>query len=252
MGVHLDFVVTTAFIVGNGPSLKKTNLDLLEGKLSYACNNIHLIYPRTKWRPTHYVRIEDPPVLAPGEQWYESVMYHLQMGIPCYMSGHFYDMRQELHSYRADNYKSMSPCGHRAWDPESIKPLEWHLPQICHWGGSVPVAMQLALEREKVDRLVLVGCDMYPLEGEKYFDPIYNKGIEDYQTPPKQANEDLLWAHMMGINYHRKRGLEYNVINATVGGELHLYPRATLKSLIEPETTLANSHMMDYHRKDVR
>ena len=239
--------MTTAFIIGNGPSLAKTNLDLLEGKLSYACNNIHLIYPKTKWRPTHYVRIEDPPVLASGELWYESVIYHLIMGIPCYLSGHFYDVRPELHEYRNYNYKSMKPCGHREWDPESEKPLEWHLPQICHWGGSVPVAMQLAIEREKVDQIVLVGCDMYPTEGEKYFHSDYNKGIEEFQTPPKQANQDLLWAHMMGINYHRKRGLKYDVINATVGGKLDLYPRAKLEDLVKPEHTLADSHMRDYN-----
>lgn len=46
------------FIIGNGPSLNKTNLDLLENEVTFATNGIFLKFPETRFRPTIYV-VED-------------------------------------------------------------------------------------------------------------------------------------------------------------------------------------------------
>jgi len=43
------------FIVGNGPSLANTNLDLIKDEISFGMNRIPLIYNKTKWRPTYYI-----------------------------------------------------------------------------------------------------------------------------------------------------------------------------------------------------
>jgi hypothetical protein len=43
------------FLVGNGPSLKDMNLDLLKNEDSIAMNRIELIYDKTIWRPTYYI-----------------------------------------------------------------------------------------------------------------------------------------------------------------------------------------------------
>lgn len=47
------------FIVGNGPSLRVSDLEKLKGKTTIACNKIYLCFNETAWRPDHYV-IEDP------------------------------------------------------------------------------------------------------------------------------------------------------------------------------------------------
>ncbi len=46
------------FLIGNGASLKNTNMDLLIGQDSMAVNKIHKFYPFTQWRPTHYVKVD--------------------------------------------------------------------------------------------------------------------------------------------------------------------------------------------------
>ncbi len=46
------------FVIGNGPSLRGQDLDLIRGEPSLAANLIHLIYPETSWRPT-FVSITD-------------------------------------------------------------------------------------------------------------------------------------------------------------------------------------------------
>ena len=44
------------FIIGNGPSLKDTNLNLLKNEISIAMNRVSLIYEKNKdWKPTYYL-----------------------------------------------------------------------------------------------------------------------------------------------------------------------------------------------------
>ncbi|MFL2938571.1 MAG: hypothetical protein ACJZ7A_05680 [Opitutales bacterium] len=51
---------TRIFIIGNGPSLKVRDLDLLHkhDELSFAFNKIYLAFEQTKYRPTYYM-VED-------------------------------------------------------------------------------------------------------------------------------------------------------------------------------------------------
>jgi hypothetical protein len=43
-----------AFILGNGPSLKISDLDRLRGEITFAANRIFLAYDQTLWRPTYW------------------------------------------------------------------------------------------------------------------------------------------------------------------------------------------------------
>ncbi len=40
------------FIIGNGPSLKETNLDLLKEEVTFGVNSVFLIFPETDFRRT--------------------------------------------------------------------------------------------------------------------------------------------------------------------------------------------------------
>ncbi len=51
-----------AFIIGNGPSLKISDLDRLENEITFAANKIYLSFNETKWRPTYY-SVEDNLVM---------------------------------------------------------------------------------------------------------------------------------------------------------------------------------------------
>lgn len=56
------YVGKRAFILGNGPSLKINDLDMLQNEITFAANKIYLAYNETKWRPTFY-SIEDNLVM---------------------------------------------------------------------------------------------------------------------------------------------------------------------------------------------
>ncbi len=51
------------FVIGNGPSLKAADLELLRDEVCIASNKIYLIYGQTSWRPQFHTMI-DPLVLA--------------------------------------------------------------------------------------------------------------------------------------------------------------------------------------------
>lgn len=47
------------FIIGNGPSLKGSDLDKLKGEVTFAANRIDPIFRETKWRPKYYCAFDD-------------------------------------------------------------------------------------------------------------------------------------------------------------------------------------------------
>lgn len=48
------YVGQRCFIIGNGPSLKVDDLNLLKNEITFAANRIFYMYSKTEWRPTFY------------------------------------------------------------------------------------------------------------------------------------------------------------------------------------------------------
>lgn len=46
------------FIIGNGPSLRVSDLNLLANEDCFGANEIHKIFPKTVWRPKYYVIVD--------------------------------------------------------------------------------------------------------------------------------------------------------------------------------------------------
>lgn len=46
------------FVLGNGPSLRISDLDKLKGEITIASNKIYLAFDQTEWRPTYYTVID--------------------------------------------------------------------------------------------------------------------------------------------------------------------------------------------------
>lgn len=58
----------TAWLIGNGPSVRIADLDALEGKLSFAFNRFHLSYGSTRLRPTYTVTGDQQVIEDFGQQ----------------------------------------------------------------------------------------------------------------------------------------------------------------------------------------
>ncbi len=213
------------FIVGNGKSLTPADLDLIAGQPSIACNRINLIYPFTKWRPTIYVH---PESLAPDIPF---IQENVDMGVKCYLGEHFAEPPKGVHGMKdADNIVWIKDCHHHLYNFDSHEVLdEWHLPQLCSFGGSVSIAMQVAI-LNGFDELVLLGCDLeYKDKKASHFDKDYEHGGEQ---PAFYASRNAFYGHIQAMNWIRRKQKNINVINATNGGLLEVWPRASLSDIL--------------------
>ncbi len=65
------------FLIGSGPSLKETPLELLQDEYTFAANNIPDIFTETDWRPSFYACVDD----GVDTRYCEEA---LELGIPCF------------------------------------------------------------------------------------------------------------------------------------------------------------------------
>lgn len=212
------------WIIGNGASLNETNLDLIAGQPSIACNRINLIYPKTKFRPSIYVH---PESLVDDMQY---IQEHVDMGIPCYLGEHFAEPPRGAGSLKdAPNIHWIKECHHwtKNFDSQDL-PDEWHLPQLCSFGGSVNIAMQVAV-LNGYDELCLLGCDLvYRDKKHNHFDTNYEHGGEQ---PAFYASRNAFFGHIQAMNWIRRKKKNINVFNCTAGGLLELWPRRKFEDI---------------------
>ena len=213
------------WIIGNGASLTASDLDLIADERSIACNRISLVYPETKWRPSIYVH---PETLNADLTF---IRQHIEMGIPCYLGEHFAKPPKGVMDLEdAPNIHWIKDCHHHLYNFDSPEILdEWHLPQLCSFGGSVNIAMQVAV-LQGYDELVLLGCDLiYRDKKKNHFHPDYEHGGEQ---PAFYQSRNAFYGHVQALNWIRRKGRDIKVTNATRGGLLELWPRMSVESIL--------------------
>lgn len=195
--------MSRAFVIGNGPSLSNTPLDLLVGEKTYAVNSIWKIFNRTKWRPTSWVHGEGIKV---GDAATRDIAQMAKTDARMWLPPGYqrYAARRDVAFGRPVIFYCQ--CCRRNPEP-------WHLDlgdYICTYGTSVHTAMQIAV-MEGATEIYLVGCDL----GNSHF---YGDNFPD--------EEMALTAHKIA-----KECSPVPIYNATIGGSLEVYPRVDFMSL---------------------
>ena len=240
-----------AFVVGNGPSLANTNLDLIADEVTIGVNQCDLIYPQTRWRPTHWI-CTDRDLKIEKPFWGEIFLKHYQLGERCYVAPRHqveFQKLRDLHGYQpgrmppewdcrerpmsTSRFQFLDMCkehgtriGHLEWWPKS-----WHLPQLCKFAGSVHTAIQFAVQTLGADEIYVVGCDTDYRAGtgnhftEEYFNfRPYDAEWAEYLEGAQRYGHELAYRECT------ERGIK--IMNAGVGGKLEAYPRCELSSLV--------------------
>jgi hypothetical protein len=227
-----------AFVIGNGPSLVQTNLDLLTDEITFGCNRLLPLYETTKMRVRHYVRSEGMELLnfPDPSVWADDVLYHLNSpDVTTWMNPYFRINLEKINEGKAwQNEKPgrvnwIGACTHYLthYDKDDC-PYLWHLPNFCSYGSSVTVAIQIAVTLG-YSPIYLVGCDLGYVDGKpSHYHPDYEKGYEQMLRPAKYANLDTLMGHIVA-----KRSSKTPIYNATVGGQLEVYDRVCFEDLFK-------------------
>jgi len=213
------------FFLGNGPSLNKLDLSLLEGEQVWAANRAYLLFEGVSWRPAFYV-IKDPNVIENSIDAIRNLMRSLPNTVFFYP-----DWFRSAGSIT----DSANVCWYREVDRVDTNYPEFSVNAdegIVRSSTVAIVAMQLAIWMG-FEPVILIGCDMtYQASSQSehadpdHFDPRYLDGGRSWQVPDVAG----MLAHMAAA----KRACDaygVTILNATAGGRLEAFPRVSYASI---------------------
>jgi hypothetical protein len=213
-----------AFIIGNGPSLKQTDLSKLKNEITFGMNRIYVMFPEMGFQTTYFCSIND----LVAEQFNEDI---LALPMPKFMAWrsrrHF---NPQLPITQIPTFLYTSYTGPR-FSPD-VRGRVWESATVTN------VALQLAFHMG-IQQVILIGVDHnFTSKGEANKtvvstgdDPnhvsanYFGKGIR-WQLPDLDTSEI---GYALARDFYKKSGRE--VLDATVGGKLTIFPKADYNSL---------------------
>lgn len=213
-----------AFIIGNGPSLKQTDLGKLKNEITFGMNRIYLAFPELGFT-TKYICVTNDLVI---EQF---VNDFLALQVPQFIawrSHRHYPANlpiSQLPTFVYTSYtgpKFAADVRGRVWEGATVTNLSLQL--AFHMGIEqailIGVDHNFASKGDANKTVVSEGDDP------NHFMPNYfGKGVK-WQLPDLDTSEV---GYIMAREAYRKAGRE--VIDATVGGKLTVFPKVDYNSL---------------------
>jgi hypothetical protein len=208
------------FIIGNGPSLKNTDLSLLRNEKTIGMNRIYLMYPDLGFTTSYYLSVNDLVV----EQCAKDIQ---KLEIPSFVSWRgrrWLQPTKNLH-YLYTTYtgpKFGINAADRLWEGATVTFVAMQL--AFHFGFKqvvlIGVDHNFATKGKPNETVVSQGDDP------NHFSPAYfGKGFR-WQLPDLDTSER---GYIMAREAYRAAGRE--IIDATVGGKLTVFPKAAYESL---------------------
>ena len=216
------------FILGNGPSLKQTDLGLLRGELTFGLNRIYLLFPQLGFTTTYLVAINTLVI----DQCERDLR---DLNMPKFIT---WRARSQLRGDPQVVFVDTDYTGPPTFSPQATGRL--------FEGSTVTyVALQLAFHMG-FEQVILVGVDhRFQTQGQPnvpvvsqghdpdHFSPDYfGKGFR-WQLPDLEASER---AYTLARGAFEAAGR--TVLDATIGGELTVFPKVRYEDLFSASGTL--------------
>ena len=225
------------FIIGNGPSLNKTDLSLLKNEITFAVNGFFLKTESLNWKPTFYV-VEDHLVAEDRASYIQAFKGPIKF-FPIYL-GYCLPESDDTIFY---NHRP------RVSYPDGFD-FSLNADEITYTGCTVTFsALQLAAFLG-FSEIYLIGVDAdYEIPKEVKNDKAYDTSVLDMETDdpnhfhPDYFGKGYRW-HDPQVNkmieaYSEARKVcdahGISVRNATIGGKLEVFERTDYHSLFQPD-----------------
>ena len=225
------------FIIGNGPSLNKTDLSLLENEITFAVNGFFLKTESLNWKPTFYV-VEDHLVAEDRVSYIQAFKGPIKF-FPIYL-GYCLPESDDTIFY---NHRP------RISYPDGFD-FSLKADEITYAGCTVTFsALQLAAYLGFTE-IYLIGVDAdYEIPKEVLNDKAYDTSVLDMETDdpnhfhPDYFGKGYRWHDpqvnkMIEAYTEARKVCDLNGIsirNATIGGKLEVFERTNYLSLFQPE-----------------
>jgi len=211
------------FIIGNGPSLKQTDLKKLRDEFTFGMNRIYLMFPELGFHTTYYVAINHLVVRQCAEDILKLPMIKF---LP-------WSSRRDIREPTPDTVFLDHICGHNKhnFTPDLRKPF---------WSGATVtyVALQLAFHMG-FEQVILVGVDhsyyhtgtpgkavISQGDDPNHFSPSYfGRGFE-WELPDLPTSEQ---AYRLARQAYEKAGRQ--ILDATIAGKLTTFEKVDYGSI---------------------
>ena len=210
------------FIIGNGPSLKETDLNKLRGEFTFGMNRIYLLFPDLGFPTSYYVSVNSLVI----EQCAADIR---GLPVPKFLSWRSHDLIEPTD----DMIFLHTPYSGPKFEPDARQRL---------WEGATVtyVALQLAYYMG-FETAVLIGVDhSFTTQGKpnttivsegddpNHFNAGYfGKGFR-WQLPDLDTSEQ---AYVLARQAYEADGR--SVLDATVGGKLNIFPKVNFQELFD-------------------
>ena len=220
------------FIIGNGPSLRSADLDMLKGEYTFASNRIFKIFDQTSWRPTYYLSVDDrvlkeiQPDLVKHELGHMFLKYtECTLNLPTNKLTKIYDRNLVL-NINGNFHKNTS-----IYVSEDVSDI------VCDGGTVTFNALQLAIYMG-FKELYLLGVDnkfSHTIDASGHLN--IDTSVQDYFDGGRYADGNLAaidkmeFAYVIAKEYCDTHGIK--IYNATRGGRLEVFERVNLDELFK-------------------
>ena len=213
-----------AFIIGNGPSLRQTDLSKLRNECTFGMNRIYLLFPELGFHTTYFVSINDLVI----EQFQEEILAQPMPKFLAWRSHRHFPSQVPIMQLPTFIYTSYTGARFSS----DVRGRVWEGATVTN------VALQLAFHMG-FEKVILIGVDHnFTSKGDanktvvsqgddpNHFAPNYfGKGAK-WQLPDLDTSEI---GYTLAREAYRRAGRE--VIDATVGGKLAIFPKVEYDSL---------------------
>src|SRR4030066_1075583 len=209
------------FIIGNGPSLRQTDLSKLRGEVTFGLNRIYLLFPDLGFSTTYLVSVNDL-VLE------QSIAEMKPLELPKFLA---WRSRHWFHGDSRVIYLDTDFTGDEDFCPKITG-------RIFEGFTVTYVALQLAYHMG-FEKVILVGVDHNFVTKGASNQAIVSQGDDPNHFAPNYFGKGFKWqlpdlagserAYTMAREAYAHAGRQ--VLDATVGGKLTIFPKVDFSSL---------------------
>jgi hypothetical protein len=208
------------FIIGNGPSLKKTDLSKLHNEYTFGMNRIYLLFPELGFKTSYYLSVNSLVI----EQCAQDI---INMPVPRFLSwrAHRYIEDPEGISFLHTTYsgpKFSRDARMRLWEGATVTYVALQLVYFMGFNTVILIGVDHSFNTKGTPNKTVISTGDDP----DHFDPRYfGKGFR-WQLPDLETSEK---AYRMARDAFESDNRQ--VLDATVEGKLTVFPKLKYETL---------------------
>jgi hypothetical protein len=215
------------FIIGNGPSLRKTDVSKLKGEYTFGMNRIYLAFEKWGFETSYLVSVNDLVI----EQCVDDF---LALEMPCFFSwrSRRFFPRGAMEKVNVPTFlhttytgpKFSTDVSGRVWEGATVTNVCLQLAYHMGFEQAILIGVDHSFAAKGKPNMTVVSDG----DDQSHFDPGYfGKGFR-WQLPDLDTSERGYW---MAREAFESTGR--SVVDATVGGHLQVFPKVEYDTLFE-------------------